>query len=646
MCGVAGFIEPAGRVTGDALKSTARAMAQTLEHRGPDDHGTWIDNAAGVALAHQRLAIVDLSPLGHQPMRSSCGRFVIAYNGEVYNFREISAELEARGRRMRGHSDTEVIVEACAEWGVQATVERLIGMFAFAVWDTVERRLTLARDRVGIKPMYWGCWGGRLIFASELKALRAHPGWHPELNRDALAAFMRHNYVPAPHTIYRGVHKLEAGCLLHFSLDSRSPEIRRYWSLDEVIVQAREQPVPDSDEAAVDRLDEVLADAVRRRMIADVPLGAFLSGGVDSSAVVALMQRESATPVRTFSIGFQEQGYNEAEHAKAVAAHLGTEHTEFYVGARDAMDVIPLLTDMYDEPFADSSQIPTYLVSRMTREHVTVSLSGDGGDELFAGYNRYLQATTSVSGNLLKFPQPLRRLGSCALQSLRPAAWDAMFSMLPASRRIPQAGDKVHKFARILREGRGSMYRTLVSHWNEPEHLVRGAHEPHTRLWDPTIENRYRDEIERMQYLDTLTYLPDDILTKVDRASMAVSLEARVPLLDHRVVAYAWSLPMRFKLRAGKTKWLLRELLYRHVPPRLIERPKVGFGIPLDAWLRGPLREWAEELLDPALLAADDILDASMVERAWREHLSGSRNWQYLIWDVLMFQAWKLRWMP
>ena len=647
MCGIAGLVRvtPAGRTA--SLEERAGAMADTLRHRGPDDGDVWSDAAAGVALSHRRLSIVDLSPLGRQPMISGCGRMVISYNGEVYNAPELAAELEAAGRRPRGHSDTAVVLEACAQWGVRAATTRFIGMFAFALWDRAERRLWLVRDRLGIKPLYWRADASGLMFASELKALRACDGWTPTLRPDALAGFMRHGYVPAPHTIYSEVWKLEPGCLLSWlPAEGTSAVPERYWDLDEVIAQARGSAAAWTDAEAVDALDSVLRDAVRRRMAADVPLGAFLSGGIDSSTVVALMQDMSSRPVRTFSIGFDEAGYDEAIHARKVASHLGTHHTELYVDAGAAMDVIPAIPDMYDEPFADASQIPTFLVSRMTREHVTVSLSGDGGDELFAGYNRYLQAGHSLPAHLLRFPAPLRYLGAGALGLFSPSAWDRLLAPVTRIGRIPQLGDKLHKFAAILREGRESMYLHLVSHWHAPGELVCNAREVNTRLWDDTVPRRYPDDIERMQVLDTLTYLPDDILTKLDRASMAVSLEARVPLLDHRVVAFAWSLPRRFKLRDGRTKWILRELLHRHVPSALVERPKMGFGIPLNVWLRGPLREWAEDLLEPDAMAADGILDPAPVQRVWREHQSGRMNRQYALWNVLMFQAWKRRWLP
>jgi asparagine synthase (glutamine-hydrolysing) len=593
---------------------------------------------AGLAFAHQRLSIIDLSPAGAQPMTSSCGRHVIVYNGEIYNAPELRAELEAAGRPFRGHSDTEVLLEACAQWGVRQAVKRVIGMFAFAIWDRRDRRLTLVRDRVGIKPLYWCRSGPLFLFGSELKAMRRHPDWQPDIDRNAVAAYFRHNYIPAPHTIYLGAHKLMPGCLLEFEA-GKEPAIEAYWSLDDVVAQGRNDVFDGSDEAAVDALEDLLGDAVSRRMISDVPLGAFLSGGIDSSAVVALMQKVASRPVRTFSIGFDVPAYDEAPHAAKIARHLGTDHTELYVRPEEAWEFIPQLPQIYDEPFADSSQIPTLLLSKMTREHVTVALSGDGGDELFAGYNRYFKAKQLV-GLINATPSPLRAAAAMAARSFSPGFWNTVLGVLPSRLRLPQAGDKVHRLADILTTDPDQIYTDLISHWGDPESLVPGASEPKGVIWDGSVAERIADPIDRMRYLDILTYLPDDILTKVDRASMAVSLEARVPILDHRVVEFAWRLPAEFKIRDGQGKWLLRRLLDRHVPRELVERPKMGFGVPIDAWLRGPLRDWAEDLLNPHALARHGLVAAEPVAVKWREHLSGRRSWQYHIWDVLMLQAW------
>ncbi|WP_192499233.1 asparagine synthase (glutamine-hydrolyzing) [Skermanella pratensis] len=649
MCGICGFVEPSGR---RAPESLVRAMADALAHRGPDGDGVWADEAAGVAFGHRRLAIVDLSPLGRQPMESADGRLVLTFNGEIYNYRELRADLEAGGLRLRGQSDTEVLVEACAAWGVGRTVRRLIGIFAFALWDKSVRRLTLVRDHLGVKPLYWGRVGadgrgegsgaaaGGVMFASELKALRVHPGWSPGLDRGALASYLRFSYVPGPHTIYRGVAKLPPGSMLTWE-PGTEPRTERYWDMRAVAGV----PPRDLDPAsATAELEALLGDAVGRQMVADVPLGAFLSGGVDSSTVAALMQARSGRPVRTFSIGFDVAGYDEAVHAKAVACHLGTDHTELYVGRDHARDVIPRLPDLFDEPFADSSQIPTYLVSEMTRRHVTVALSGDGGDELFAGYHRYFWAD-AARRRLDRLPRGLRGFAASALSAPPESAWDRGFGLLPGRIRPGRAGERMHKLAALLAaSGPDEVYRGLLSHW-DPAEIVRGAEEPHGVLWDGSVAGEIPDFLRRMQFLDTVTYLPDDILAKVDRASMAVGLEARVPLLDHRVVEFAALLPASLKVRDGQGKWLLRQVLYRHVPRELVERPKMGFSVPLDGWLRGPLRDWAEDLLDERRLAEDGVLDPGPVRRRWAEHLAGTHDHRDRLWSVLMYQAWRRRWL-
>jgi len=643
MCGIAGFVaDPAHRSSADKVKSIANAMDLSLEHRGPDGHDVWIDDEAGIALVHRRLAIVDLSPAGHQPMHSADGRYVISYNGEVYSHLEIRADIEATGHRFRGHSDTEVIVEAVARYGVAATASRLIGMFAFAIWDRHERTLTLVRDRLGIKPLYWMNADGLFAFASELKALRQHPGWTPRIRPEAVASFMRHNYIPAPHTIYQGVFKLEPGTILTLPWGGQ-PRLEKFWDARKVAIEGIQNPLKETDTALTDRLEALLIDAVGKRMMADVPLGAFLSGGIDSSTVVALMKAANTGPVKTFSIGFEQAAFNEAPHAAAIARHLGTDHTELTVTSREALDVVPKLAEMFDEPFADSSQIPTYLVSAMTRKHVTVALSGDGGDELFAGYNRY--QLTSWSWRMLSLmPAFARNSIAAALTSQPTERWDKLSHILPGKLTPPQLGDKIHKIASVLKlDDADALYRRLVSHW-EPSALMTGTDETRGILWDKSVKNDFPDLLDRMQFLDLVTYLPDDILTKVDRCSMAVALEARVPLLDHRVVELAWRLPHSAKIRGGVTKWLLRQVLYRHVPRELVERPKMGFGVPLAEWLRGPLRDWAEDLLSERRLAETGLFDVALVRRYWSEHLSGARNWQYLLWDLLMFESWRERW--
>jgi asparagine synthase (glutamine-hydrolysing) len=644
MCGIAGMVDWRAATSADALRSIADAMIETVRHRGPDAGDVWVEAEGGVALGQRRLAIIDLSPGGAQPMHSADRRFVITFNGEIYNYRDIRRELQAAGHSMRSDSDTEVLLEACALWGVEAAIERAIGMFAFALWDRKTRSLTLARDRLGIKPLYYAASPERILFASQLKAFRPAPHWKPTIDEDAVVGYLRHAYIAQPRTIYREAEKLAPGHILTLR-EGSTPSPKCFWDLRGIAVagQRRNDPVPDPREAA-DRLDALLRDSVKLRMIADVPLGAFLSGGIDSSTVVALMQAQSTRAVKTFSIGFHESGYDEAQCAKQVAAHLGTDHTEFYVEPRHALDVIPHLADWFDEPFADPSQIPTYLVSELTRKHVTVALSGDGGDELFAGYNRYVWAERLARAvNLV--PRPLRGASAAALRALAPQTWNRLFGFVPAAWRPALPGDKLHKITTLLDNPQpDAIYRRLVSQWERPEEVAAAGREPRGPMWDPTIARDFHDLVPRMQFLDMITYLPDDILTKVDRATMAVGLEGRVPLLDHRVVAYSWSLPLEFKLRGGRSKWLLRQVLDRYVPRSLIDRPKMGFGVPIDAWLRGPLREWAESLLAPARLASDGFVRVEPVRRAWREHLEGSRNWQYPLWTVLMLQAWRARW--
>jgi asparagine synthase (glutamine-hydrolysing) len=633
-----------------ADEAMLKRMADTITHRGPDDAGYWCDRDHKIGLGHRRLSIVDLSAAGHQPMQSDSNRYIIAFNGEVYNHNLLRQELEVveQVETWRGHSDTETLLAGFDIWGIRATVERAIGMFAFAVWDKQTNTLTLGRDRLGEKPLYYG-WqrsgnDAVFLFGSELKALRVHPAFENKINRDALSLQMRHNYIPAPHSIYEGIAKLTPGSLLTVSLQHREPKISTYWSGTQVAESGVAGSFVGSAEQAVHDLEILLKDAVSQQMMADVPLGAFLSGGIDSSTVVALMQAQSTRPVKTFTIGFNEEGYNEAVHAKAVAKHLGTDHTEMYVTAEQARAVIPLLPTLYDEPFSDSSQIPTFLVSQLARQQVTVSLSGDAGDELFCGYNRY-QITANMWRKLAAVPLPLRHLAAKSLTSVSPRSWNKLASLfsglLPRLEQIVNIGDKLHKGAGALSSRSvDDLYLGLVSHWQDPASIVIGGHEPPTLLTENAPTLKGLDDVQRMMALDMLTYIPDDILTKVDRAAMGVSLETRVPFLDHRVVEFAWSLPQSMKLRDGQTKWALRQVLYKHVPKSLIERPKMGFGVPIDNWLRGPLREWAEELLNETRLQREGFFNPKPIREKWAEHLSGQRNWQYHLWDVLMFQAW------
>ncbi|MGZ9189153.1 MAG: asparagine synthase (glutamine-hydrolyzing) [Nitrospira sp.] len=640
MCGIAGMMS----YRGTEYSRIVSGMAERIRYRGPDDSGVWGDSNYGLAIGHVRLSILDLSPAGHQPMESASGRYVIVFNGEIYNHLELRGQLA--GLSWRGHSDTETLLAAFETWGVEKTLQATAGMFALALWDRVERRLILARDRIGEKPLYYGWSNGTFLFASELKALEAYPDWRAEIDRGALALFMRYAYVPLPYSIYTGIRKLLPGTYATIASTCAAgywPEPTPYWSAAAVARQTRRDDWTDS--MAEDELNRLLSGAVKGQMIADVPLGAFLSGGIDSSTVVALMQAHSSRPVKTFTLGFGEDDYNEAPGAKAVAEYLGTDHTEFYVSPADALAVIPLLPSMYDEPFGDSSAIPTHLVARLAKQQVTVALSGDGGDELFGGYNRYSWGS-SIWRRVARVPVSMRAIAAYALTVLSPEQWDQIGRMLkmglPASRHLSTLGEKVHKLAAVLdANSQTELYRRLVSIQRETASLVIGTQgKP---IWADTQAQQLPDRAfsEAMMFHDLVGYLTDDILAKVDRAAMAISLETRMPLLDHRIVEFAWSLPPSMKIRTGSQgKWLLRQVLYRYVPKRLVERPKMGFGIPLDSWLRGSLRDWAEALLDESRLRHEGYFDPAPIRKKWQEHLSGRRNWQYWLWNVLMFQAW------
>ncbi len=646
MCGITGFWDRASSRPDESRRRLV-AMSDTLRHRGPDDSGEFLDEDVGVALGSRRLAIVDLSRHGHQPMVSSDGRFVLAYNGEIYNFRDLRRQLEAAGHRFRGGSDTEVVLTAAQYWGLHETLVRCNGMFALSLWDRRERRLHLARDRFGEKPLYYGWSGTALLFGSELKALRAHPDFDGEIDRGALALYFRHNCIPAPYSIYRTVAKLAPASVVTFeegTTPGTMPGPEAYWSLGDVAQAGASARQPVSVGDAVDELDSVLRGAVRQRMHADVDLGAFLSGGIDSSLVVALMQAQNTSKVKTFTIGFEDATFDEAAEARAVAQHLGTEHHELLVTAADALGVVPRLPDIYDEPFADSSQIPTAVLAHMARAHVTVALSGDGGDELFGGYNRYAWADRFWK-RIAPLPWTVRKAAATMIDAVPPGWWDRAFAgagrVLPASLAVRMPATKLEKVARVLPAADlHQTYMALVSHTEHPGRLVRGAVEPLTLLTDRSRWPVLDDPVEHMMYLDTVTYLPDDILTKVDRATMASSLEGRMPFLDPDVAELAWRLPLDLKIKGSTGKWLLRRLLHRYVPPALVERPKAGFGVPVGHWLRGPLRPWAEDLLDPRRLRRDGFLDPDAVRRIWGEHLSGRRDRQFELWDVLMFQAW------
>jgi asparagine synthase (glutamine-hydrolysing) len=635
MCGIAGILDNSGRLP---LEAVTRSMTAALSHRGPDGGGIWLDSAAGLALGHRRLAVVELSELGAQPMHSTDGRYVVVFNGEIYNYRELRKQLRAR-YAFAGSSDTEVLLAAISEWGLERALSAFNGMFAFAIWDRRERKLYLARDRAGEKPLYYGRLRDSFVFASELCALAAHPAAPGDIDHGALGEYLHFGYVPSPRSIYSGIHKLPPGHWLEVNARGIVSCPRSYWSAESAVIEAHAEPFRLSEQDAVGQLDELLSDAVRLETSADVPVGAFLSGGIDSSTVVALMCRHERR-VRTFTIGFDEPEYDESPYARAVARHLGTEHTDYQLSSADAMAVIPKLSAIYSEPFSDASQIPTYLISELARRHVTVALSGDGADELFGGYNRYFWAD-SIWRSIRPLPHWARRALSRGLSAAPVTAIDrmarAIAPLLPARGRLRNPGDKLHKIAHIVSaRDAGEVYRRLVTNWPEP---LLAADGPAVPTW-PANEHLDLPFPSRMMLLDTMTYLPDDILVKVDRASMANSLEVRAPFLDRRVMKFAARLPIEFKVRNGSGKWLLRRLLQKYIPPALFERPKAGFAIPLDRWVRGPLREWVEELLSERRLRGEGLFRPAAVRHKWREHLSGARNWIAPLWSVLMFQAW------
>lgn len=642
MCGVAGFLFT-HRETDDPRGVVSR-MAESLRHRGPDDGGSWVDEAAGVALGHRRLAIIDLSADGRQPMISRGERYVLSYNGEIYNFIELRDELAREGVRFKGRSDTEVLLSAVETWGLEEAVRRFVGMFAFALWDRTEKTLHLARDRMGEKPIYYGWCGKSFLFGSELKSLRAHPDWEGEISADALAAYMKLRCVPAPHSIYRGIHKLPPATILSLRASDK-PELlaepRVYWSAQDAVRRASTEREALTDDEALDQLEEVLKRSIRQMLRADTPLGAFLSGGVDSSTVAALMKEESGAPVRTFSIGFHEKGYDEALHAREMARYLETEHTQFYAGPREALEVIPRLPRLYDEPFADPSQIPTHLLCALTRDHVTVALSGDGGDELFGGYNRYFWAP-GVSRWNSRLPERLRARITKTLTSRYPTLarfYEKISPLLPRRYRVEMAGEKLLKLADLF--GAASLdevYERLRAHGDASVCLP--GNQNVEKSFATESAPRYLHPAERMMFRDMVEYLPDDILVKVDRAGMGASLEVRAPYLDHRVVEFVWGLPLRHKLRDGGGKWILKRLLSRYAPDSLIQRPKMGFAVPIGEWLRGPLKDWAEDLLSESRLRGEGYFHTKPIRRMWEQHASGARDWQYSLWGILMFQSW------
>ncbi len=645
MCGIAGFLSFKPNQTRDLLQPIGEKMSDALIHRGPDDSGIWTDEENMILLAHRRLSILDLSPSGHQPMFFPGGRYVLIFNGEIYNCLEIREELKKLSFQFKGHSDTEAMLAAFETWGVVESLKKFIGMFAAALWDKKEKELFLIRDRMGKKPLYYGFMGDTFLFGSELKALKAHPQFRGTISRSALTAYLRYSYIPTPYSIYENIYKLPPGAILTLNPVKGwdKVKIETYWSFKEITEKNERPPSHLSEERAAEDLELLLLNAAKLRMYSDVPLGVFLSGGIDSSLVAALMQAQSKTPIKTFTIGFQEAGYNEAQYARDIAERLGTEHTEFYLSPKETMDVIPLLPDIYDEPFADPSQIPTYLVSKLAKQQVTVVLSGDGGDEIFGGYNRYLIGK-KIWKKISRLPAPIKKLFSKTITGIPPRTLDSFFSLL-GSAHLPllkeeRPGEKLHKLTQILNASScEEIYYQIVSQWKEPESIVINGNEPPNDLKTASW-NSWMSCAEKMMAWDTLTYLPDDILAKVDRASMAVSLEVRAPILDHRVVEYAWRLPIEMRIQNGKTKWILRKILYKHVPKELIERPKMGFGLPIGEWIRGPLRGWTESLLNLERLKNEDYFYPEPILEKWNEHLSGKKSWTNLLWNILMFEIW------
>ena len=646
MCGIVGFTQ-----TKHDSSKILEKMISSINHRGPDSNGIWFNDVDSMALGHARLSIQDLSEAGSQPMKSPCGRYIIVFNGEIYNHMSLRLILSESGFHInwKGHSDTETLLACVSTWGLRKTLDLLVGMFSFALWDRELKNLTLGRDRLGEKPLYWGWAGDTLIFASELKAIKLHPEFSAIIDRSALKLYLQHCYVPAPLSIYQGISKLLPGHFVEIPLtgdieSSKAAIPLAYWSLDTAIANGKSAPFQGDFCDAVSTIEDTLRESIIGQVLADVEVGAFLSGGIDSSLVVALMQQESSKSVNTFTIGFNEVGYNEAEFAKQIAQHLGTNHTELYVSSEDAMSVIPKLSNMFCEPFGDSSQIPTFLVSQLAKNKVTVALSGDGGDEIFGGYNRYL-AVNNVWRPSRHAPQFFRRLAAYGLGSISPLTWDNIFKKLnplfPKKYRVNIAGEKARKLSEVLSlDDDYEFYRQVTSHWSTSESVVIESSEENCSFSRPAIWDEVDCLEHAMMAMDTRTYLCDDILTKVDRAAMATSLETRVPLLDHRLVELAWKMPIEFKIRKGQGKCVLREVLYKYVPKELIERPKAGFGIPLGEWLRGPLREWADDLIDEIRLIREGYFYPNPIREKWAEHLSGRRNWEFHLWNILMFQAW------
>jgi asparagine synthase (glutamine-hydrolysing) len=655
MCGISGIF---GNLKKDRLEKNIYKMSKSLSHRGPNNSGIWINEESGIAFGHQRLSIVDLSSAGNQPMASPCGRFTVVFNGEIYNHLQLRERLNKSKcmQYWKGHSDTETLVSAFSHWGIEKTLDKLVGMFAIAVWDVKVKKLYLIRDRFGEKPLYYGWSNGVFLFGSELKALRSYEGFNNAIDRSVLSLYMQYMYVPSPYSIFKNIYKLDPGCVLQIDnfgrdrhpkqitssiFNTKGVSIKQWYSLSKIAKDSQTNLIENESEA-IEMLEKVLLESVQSQLISDVPLGAFLSGGVDSSMIVALMSQSCNRPIKTFTIGFEEIGFNEAVYAKEIAKYLGTDHHELYVTPNDAFEVIPSLPNLYDEPFADSSQIPTYLVSKLARKNVTVSLSGDAGDELFGGYNRHLWGN-SIWNKIKWMPPIMRKTLGIVMKNIPISTWDAANHVLPDRYKVASIGDKAYRMAYRLRRVNNlyDIYHSLVTEGFKGDGLVcNNDFILETKSNDPDIIANIKEPEHHMMLWDSLTYLPDDILTKVDRAAMGASLETRIPFLDHRVVELAWRLPLNMKIKNGVGKWALRQVLYKYVPKELIDRPKAGFAVPIGQWIRGPLRDWSEELLDVSRLNSDGYFNPELVRRMWDQHLSGHRDWTYRLWSILMFQAW------
>ena len=645
MCGITGFISP--HLSKDSFQKNIEFMTNKLEHRGPDDEGIWFDSNSGIALGHSRLSIIDLSIAGHQPMISECRRYYIVFNGEIYNHNSLRKELP-ESIKWQGHSDTETLLNAISKWGLKRTLRKIVGMFAFALWDRSKKKLTLVRDRLGEKPLYFGFKGKTMLFGSELKSIEAFPGTPLDVSRDSLEIYLRYGFVPAPYSIYKGIYKLSPGNFIEFSIDNVKartiPESSKYWSFASIVKKQQSKQFSGSEIDATNQLENLLKKSISGQLLGDVPLGAFLSSGIDSSTIVSLMQHQSSNPINTFTIGFKEFGYDESKSAKKISSYLGTKHCELFLTPNDALNIIPSLPRIYDEPFSDVSQIPTFLISQFASNNVKVCLSGDGGDELFCGYSRHIVAPR-IWAILKNIPLKLRKIIANFIQKIPPSTWDNFYYtceiFLPRYLRINFPGAKINKISDLIRyDTLYEIYLSLISSWSSPQEIILNKN-PNKEFEDSKFSNfKLKDMHHQIMFMDTLNYLPNDILVKIDRAAMASSLETRLPFLDHRVIEFAWRIPLHMKLKNNRSKWLLRQVLQNYLPENLIEGPKKGFSVPIAEWLRGPLKNWVNDLLDEKLISSQNYFSAKPIKIKWEEHLSGKQDWSKQLWTILMFQSW------